>query len=103
MWHVTVSRHLAAYVYKKSLSRATPILTTTHEQERIEYAQKHIIDDWNKFLFSDESAFQLFQNTVKHWHKKIQPVHLMPKDRAKIWILHNRHNKFVLLLLNNEC
>ena len=32
----TVSRHLTTYGYKKFLSRATPMLTDTHKQKRIE-------------------------------------------------------------------
>ena len=42
-------------------------------------------DDWNMTLFSDETAFQLFRNTVKCWHKEIQPIHPMSKDRVKIF------------------
>jgi hypothetical protein len=83
--HSTVSRHLTAHGYKKSLPRATPMLTAAHKQKRIEWAQRHINDDWNTTLFSDKTAFQLFRNTVKRWHKKIRPVRPMPKDRAKIF------------------
>jgi transposase len=83
--HMTVSRHLAAHGYKKSLPRATPMLTAAHKQKRIEWAQQHINDDWNKTLFSDETAFQLFRNTVKRWHKENRPIRPMPKDRAKIF------------------
>ena len=46
--HVTVSRHLTMYGYKKSLPRATPMLTDAHKQKRIEWAQQHINDDWSK-------------------------------------------------------
>jgi hypothetical protein len=49
--HMTVSRHLTTYGYKKSLPRATPMLTAAHKQKRIEWAQKHINDDWNKPYF----------------------------------------------------
>lgn len=83
--HVTVLRHLPTHGYKKSLPRATPMLTAAHKQKRIEWAQNHVNDDWSKNLFSDETAFQLFRNTVKRWHKKIRPVRPMPKDRAKIF------------------
>ncbi|GBC40527.1 transposable element Tc1 transposase [Rhizophagus irregularis DAOM 181602=DAOM 197198] len=83
--HSTVSRHLTVHGYKKSLPRATPMLTAVHKQKRIEWAQQHINDNWNTTLFSDETAFQLFQNTVKRWHKKIQPIRPMPKDRTKIF------------------
>jgi transposase len=81
----TVSRHLTTLGYKKILPRATPMLTAVHKQKRVEWAQRHINDDWNKTLFSDETAFQLFRNTVKRWHKGIRPIRPMPKDRAKIF------------------
>ncbi|CAB5352342.1 unnamed protein product [Rhizophagus irregularis] len=65
--------------------KATPMLTAAHKQKRIEWAQQHINDNWNTTLFSDETAFQLFRNTVKRWHKKIRPIRPMPKDRTKIF------------------
>ncbi|GET51429.1 IS630 family transposase [Rhizophagus irregularis DAOM 181602=DAOM 197198] len=83
--HSTVSRHLTVHGYKKSLPRATPMLTAAHKQKCIEWAQQHINDNWNTTLFSDETAFQLFRNTVKRWHKKIRPIRPMPKDRTKIF------------------
>jgi len=55
--HVTVSRHLGILGYKKSLSRVTPILTAIHKQKHIEWVQKHINDNWNTTLFSDETTF----------------------------------------------
>lgn len=42
-------------------------------------------DNWNKTLFSDETSFQLFRNTIKHWYKNVRPVRRMPKDRSKIF------------------
>ncbi|GBC36754.2 IS630 family transposase [Rhizophagus irregularis DAOM 181602=DAOM 197198] len=34
---------------------------------------------------SDETAFQLFRNTVRHWYKKQRPIRPIPKDRSKIF------------------
>jgi len=42
-------------------------------------------DNWKKTLFSDETAFQLFRNTIKHWYKGARPIRPMPKDRNKIF------------------
>src|SRR4051794_15791984 len=36
--------------------------------------------EWNKTLFTDETAFQLFRNTVE----RKRSVRRMPKDRTKI-------------------
>ena len=83
--HMTISRHLTTHGYKKALPRATSMLTDAHKQKRIEWAQQHLNDDWSRTLFSDETAFQLFRNTVERWYKDKRPVHPMPKDRTKIF------------------
>ena len=82
--HMTISRHLSNHGYKKSLPQATPMLTTVHKEKRVEWARKHLNDDWSQTLFTDETAFQLFRNTVERWHKGVKPVRHMPKDRTKI-------------------
>ena len=82
--HATVANHLKDLGYKKSLPKATPMLTDGHKQKCVEWAQKHLNDDWSHTVFSDETAFQLFQNTVERWHKNTRPVRCMPKDRTKV-------------------
>ena len=81
----TVSRHLTGLGYKNALPLCTPMLTPVHKQKRVEWAQKHLNDNWNRTLFSDETAFQLFQNTIRHWYKGARPIRPMPKDRSKIF------------------
>ncbi|GES78514.1 hypothetical protein RCL_jg1244.t1 [Rhizophagus clarus] len=49
----------------KKLPRASPILTANYKLKRIEWTKKHLNNDWNNTLFSDETAFQLFQNTLE--------------------------------------
>jgi hypothetical protein len=71
---MTISRHLTAQGYKKTLPRATPMLTAAHNQKRVEWAQKLLNDNWNRTLFSDETAFQLFRNTVQRWYKGVRPI-----------------------------
>src|SRR5437588_3349317 len=61
------------------------MLTSAHKQKRVEWAQKHKDDNWKNTLFSDETSFQLFRNTIKHWYKNARPIRLMPKDRSKIF------------------
>jgi transposase len=80
----TIQRHLAETGYLYNLPRKTPMLTEAHKQARIEWAQKHLKDDWKKTFFSDETAFQLFRNTIKLWHKGLRPIRRIPKDRTKI-------------------
>jgi hypothetical protein len=38
-----------------------------------------------KTLFTDETAFQLFRNTIERWYKDKRPVRRVPKDRRKIF------------------
>ena len=81
----TIGRHLLRISYQKSLPRATSMLTDDHKRQRVEWAQNHLNDDWENTLFSDETAFQLFRNTVERWHKGQRPIRCMPKDRTKIF------------------
>jgi transposase len=81
----TVSRHLGDHGYRNALPLRTPMLTQAHKQKRVEWAQNHKDDNWNKTLFSDETSFQLFRNTIKHWYKNARPIRCMPKDRSKIF------------------
>ncbi|CAB5314819.1 unnamed protein product [Rhizophagus irregularis] len=80
----TVGRHLSSVGYVKRLPKATPMLTEAHKLKRVEWARKHINNRWNKTIFTDETAFQLFRNTVERWYKGERPVRRMPKDRTKI-------------------
>ena len=64
---------------------AMPMLTETHKEKRVQWARQHLNDNWKKTLFSDETAFQLFRNTLKRWHKGERPIHPVPKDRTKIF------------------
>ncbi|RHZ43778.1 hypothetical protein Glove_856g54 [Diversispora epigaea] len=81
--HSTVSRHLAKAGYLKNLPLGTPMLTDVHKRKRVEWANKHIYDNWNKTFFSDETAFQLFRNTIEHWYKGAQPIRCIPKKQNK--------------------
>src|SRR5438105_1760561 len=70
----TIGRHLSSVGYVKRIPKATPMLTEAHKLKRVEWARKHINDRWNKTMFTDETAFQLFRNTVKRWYKGERPV-----------------------------
>src|SRR5438128_2269562 len=61
------------------------MLTSTHKENRVAWARHHLNDNWKKTIFTDETAFQLFSNTIKCWYKNTRPVCLMPKDRHKIF------------------
>ncbi|CAF5023773.1 unnamed protein product, partial [Rotaria sp. Silwood1] len=61
----TISRHLHEYGYKNVLCQSTHILTSVEKQRRVQWAKKHINDDFNPTIFTDESSFQRFRNTVR--------------------------------------
>ena len=47
----------------------------------------HINTDWDRIIFTDESAFQMFRNTIKKWHKSDSEfVQRCPKDKSKIMV-----------------
>ncbi len=72
--HMTVSRHLRSLGYKNSLPLKTPMLTVAHKEARVSWATRHLNDNWETTLFSDETAFQLFRNTITQWYKGERPV-----------------------------
>jgi transposase len=81
----TVVRHLRTLGYKNDLPRAVPMLTLLQKEKRVDWAKRHLNDDWNKTLFTDETAFQLFRNTVGQWYKGARPIRRVPKNRRKIF------------------
>ena len=83
--YLSVGRYLNSRGYQKSRPIKTPMLTEKHKRDRIEWAQKHLKNNWKKTVFTDETAFQLFNNTISHWHNGPRPVRRIPKDRRKIF------------------
>jgi transposase len=79
-----VRTHLIINGYKNSLPLATPMLTAKHKEKRIEWAKKHLDDNWSQTLFSDETSFQLFRNTITQWYKRARPVRPISKNQKKI-------------------
>lgn len=80
----TVGRYLHRLGYKNSLPIATPMLTAEHKRKRVEWAKKHLDDDWSRTVFTDETSFQLFRNTITQWYKHSRPFRPLPKNRQKI-------------------
>ncbi|CAF1564225.1 unnamed protein product [Rotaria magnacalcarata] len=61
----TISRHLDCLEYVNCLPLNTPMLTKEHKERRVEWAKEHLNDDWKATIFTDESSFQLFRNTIR--------------------------------------
>jgi transposase len=80
----TLARHLKSLGYKNKVPTAAPMLTRLQRRKRVKWAKEHLHDCWTNTFFSDETAFQLFRNTVGQWHKGARPIRRIPKDRRKI-------------------
>ncbi|CAG8785574.1 11174_t:CDS:2, partial [Gigaspora margarita] len=63
-----------------------------HIKAHIAWAKKYLNDNWEYTVFSDETCFRLFRNTIQYWHKGKCPVRRIPKKGQKIcaWVLFGR-------------
>ncbi|CAF4891834.1 unnamed protein product, partial [Rotaria socialis] len=68
----TVQRQLHRLGYENVLPRGTPMLTNEQKERRVQWALAHKDDDWNRTVFSDETSYQLFRNTIHRWSKHAQ-------------------------------
>jgi hypothetical protein len=83
----TVLRHLRRMGYSNVLPRKTPMLTDEHRFRRIEWAETHKNDNWDRTIFSDETCFQLFRNTIRRWTRDPgSEVKRVPKNRQKVMV-----------------
>jgi transposase len=82
-----IRRHLHRCGYRNILPRKTHILTVDDKQKRVQWAKKHKDDDFTHTIFTDESSFQLYRNTVRRWskcpHNEVKPI---PKNRQKVHV-----------------
>ena len=83
----TISRRLHDHGYRNALAINTPMLTTAQKLHRIQWSKAHMNDDWTRTVFTDESSFQLFRNTIRRWSKTLEKeVKRKPKNRQKVHI-----------------
>ena len=68
--------------------RAVPLLKPNHIEARLQWALSHNQDDWSHTIFSDESTFQTFSNTLLVYYKagSIRPLRPMVKHPYKVHI-----------------
>jgi transposase len=67
--HVAIWNYMKKKGYQSSLPLSTPMLTERHIEMRNTWAQTHMNDNWDQTIFTDETAFDLFRNKVRRWHK----------------------------------
>jgi transposase len=83
----TVQRQLHRMGYKSTLPYGTPMLTQEQKDARVRWAIKHQNDDWSRTIFTDETCYQLFRNTIRRWSRNPKAeVKRIPKNRQKIMV-----------------
>ena len=83
----TVQRQLHRLGYENVLPRGTPMLTNEQKERRVQWAMAHKDDDWSRTVFSDETSYQLFRNTIRRWSKYAQEEKKrIPKNKQKIMV-----------------
>jgi transposase len=61
------------------------MLTQEQKDARVQWAIRHKDDDWNRTVFTDETCYQLFRNTIRRWSKNPKAeIKRIPKNRQKI-------------------
>ena len=60
------------------------MLTNEQKERRVQWAMAHKDDDWSRTVFSDETSYQLFRNTIRRWSKKKKKR--IPKNKQKIMV-----------------
>ena len=55
--------------YKSTLPYGTPMLTKKQKHARVQWAIQHKDDDWSRTIFTDETCYQLFRNTIRRWSR----------------------------------
>ena len=83
----TVQRQLKRMGYKSTLPYATPMLTQEQKHARVQWAIQHKDDDWSRSIFTDETCYQLFRNTIRRWLRKPSTeVKRIPQNKWKIMV-----------------
>ncbi|CAF1666614.1 unnamed protein product [Rotaria magnacalcarata] len=83
----TVQCQLKRMGYKSALPYRTSMLTQKHKEARVQWAIQHKDDDWSRTIFTDETSYQLFRNTIRRWSKNPRgEVKRIPKNKQKIMV-----------------
>jgi len=63
------------------------MLTQKQKERRVQWTLHHKDDDWSRTVFSDETSYQLFRNTILRWSKNPQAeFKRIPRNRQKIMV-----------------
>src|SRR5581483_3081730 len=76
----TIRTHFHTFGYKMLSHLRHLCLQRNIKKKRVEWAQKDLNDNWKKTLFTDETSFQLFRNTITQWYKNKRCIRPIPKN-----------------------
>jgi len=75
--------------------KSIPFLTPQHKENRVTWSEQHMWTRWIRWIFSDESIFELYCAKIGRWSKE-RPKNPRPKfpQSLMIWgILHLKENR----------
>jgi transposase len=81
----TVGRYLKYKGWLKLVPKKRPFLNTRQKHSRLEWCLEHRDSNWSNVIFTDESYFQFFTNTINVWSKG-KPVKMAPKHGPKLMV-----------------
>ena len=70
----TIRRYLNRSDYSKKTPKRKSMLNAQHKGNRVKWCLAHQNTRWCRWVFSDESKFQLFANKNKRWLKEIPRI-----------------------------
>jgi transposase len=84
----TINREINKLGYRTCHPRTVPMLTSEQCERRVEWALAHAKQNWKSVVFSDETTFQMFRNTIKAFYKVGTeiPQRGVPKHPAKVHV-----------------
>lgn len=83
----TTRRHLHPFGYRNVLPKKTHMLTTHDKNKRVQRAKQHNNDNFTHTIFTDETAFQIFRNTIRRWSKHPNnELKRISKNRQKVHV-----------------
>lgn len=83
----TIQRTLKDLGYILLVPKKIPLLTRRMKENRVEWCRRHLEEDCDTIIFSDESTFRFHRTTVKQWSKKGKPRKpvLTHSPKLNIW------------------
>ena len=87
MSRLTKQRQLQRIDYKSILPYGTPMLIEKQKDAHIQWPINHKEDDWSRTIFTDETCYQLFRNSIRRWSKTPKAeIKRIPKNRQiTVW------------------